>query len=136
MPHALLADLVLALHLGVVAFVVGGLVAIVLGGLRGWPWSADPRFRLAHAAAIGFVVAEAWIGLACPLTTLEMALRRRAGGTAYAGGFVEHWLQRLLYWDAPAWAFTLAYTLFGLLVVLAGWRFPPRRRRPGPRRAG
>lgn len=133
MPYAPLADLVLALHVGVVLFVVGGLAAVVVGNLRGWRWVNDLRLRLAHLAAIGFVVAEAWFGLTCPLTTLEMALRRRAGGESYAGGFVEHWLQRLLYFDAPAWVFVVAYSLFGLLVVAAWWYFPPQaapRRRP------
>lgn len=133
MPYAPLADLVLALHVGVVLFVVGGLAAIVVGNLRGWRWVNDLRLRLAHLAAIGFVVAEAWFGLTCPLTTLEMGLRRRAGGEGYAGGFVEHWLQRLLYFDAPAWVFVVAYSLFGLLVVAAWWYFPPQaapRRRP------
>ena len=135
MPHALLADAVLALHLGVVVFVVGGLVAIVVGHRRGWQWAADLRFRLLHLAAIGFVVAEAWLGLTCPLTTLEMALRARAGGAVYAGGFVEHWLQRLLYFDAPPWVFVLGYSLFGLLVALAWWRCPPRVARRRGRRA-
>jgi hypothetical protein len=133
MPYAPLADLVLALHVGVVLFVVGGLAAVVVGNLRGWRWVNDLRLRLAHLAAIAFVVAEAWFGLTCPLTTLEMALRRRAGGVSYAGGFVEHWLQRLLYFDAPAWAFVVAYSVFGVLVVAAWWVFPPHaawRRRP------
>lgn len=134
MPYAPLADLVLALHVGVVLFVVGGLAAVVVGNLRGWRWVNDLRLRLAHLAAIGFVVAEAWFGLTCPLTTLEMALRRRARGETYAGGFVEHWLQRLLYFDAPAWVFVVAYSLFGLMVVAAWWYFPPhaasRRRSP------
>lgn len=133
MPYAPLADLVLALHVGVVLFVVGGLAAVVVGNLRGWRWVNDLRLRLAHLAAIAFVVAEAWFGLTCPLTTLEMALRRRAGGASYAGGFVEHWLQRLLYFDAPAWVFVVAYSLFGVLVVAAWWVFPPHvawRRRP------
>ena len=135
MPYALLADAVLALHLGVVVFVVGGLAAIVAGHRRGWGWTTDLRFRLAHLAAIGFVVAEAWFGLTCPLTTLEMALRSRAGGATYAGGFVEHWLQRLLYFDAPPWVFVLGYSLFGLLVALAWWRCPPRVARRRGRRA-
>lgn len=124
-----LADAVLAMHVAVVVFVVGGLVAIVAGNLRGWRWVNAWWFRIAHLAAIGVVVAEAWLGVECPLTTLEMALRKAAGGAAYEGSFIQHWLQRLLYYDAPAWAFTLAYSLFGLGVAAAWWRYPPARRR-------
>jgi hypothetical protein len=111
----------------IVLFVVGGLLLIVWGNRRSWRWVNAWWFRLAHLAAIGVVVAEAWFGITCPLTTLEAALRARAGASVYSGGFIEHWLQWLLYYDAPAWVFTLGYTLFALLVVLAWWRFPPRR---------
>ncbi|MCM2253873.1 MAG: DUF2784 domain-containing protein [Ramlibacter sp.] len=126
--YQMLADMVLALHLGVVLFVIAGLVLVVLGNLRGWPWVNHLWFRLAHLGAIGVVVAESWIGITCPLTTLEMSLRARAGASTYSGGFVEFWLQRLLYYDAPAWLFTLGYTLFGLLVAASWWYFPPNRR--------
>jgi len=125
MPFLFLADAVLALHLAVVVFVVGGLVLVVAGNLAGWRWVNRPGFRLAHAAAIAVVVAEAWFGLACPLTTLEMGLRERAGAPAYNGGFVEHWLQWLLYYDAPAWVFVTLYTVCGLLVAATWWYFPP-----------
>jgi hypothetical protein len=125
-----LANAVLVLHVAIVLFVVGGLVLIVLGNARRrpWRWVNAWWFRLAHLGAIAVVVAEAWFGLTCPLTTLEAWLRVRAGAPIYGGsGFIEHWLQRLLYHDAPAWVFTLGYTLFALLVALAWWRFPPRR---------
>lgn len=134
MPYRQLADAVLALHLAVVAFVVGGLLAIVVGNLRGWRRVNAPWFRIAHLAAIGVVVAEAWLGVTCPLTTLEMSLRARAGAGSYAGSFIEHWLGRLLYWDAPPWVFVLGYTVFGVLVVASWWAWPPRRdasRQPG-----
>jgi len=124
---------VLLLHFGVVVFVVGGLVLIVAGGLRGWAWVHGLGFRLAHLAAIAVVVVQAWLGRVCPLTTLESSLRLRAGGSGYRAGFIEHWVQRLLYHEAPAWLFTLAYTLFGLLVAAAWWYVPPRRRRPPQR---
>lgn len=131
--YRLLAFAVLVLHVAVVIFVVGGLVAIVAGNLRAWPWVNALWFRLLHLATIGVVVAEAWLGVACPLTTLEMWLRARAGAATYDGGFIEHWVQRMLYYDAPAWIFTLGYSLFGLAVVATWWYFPPAfRRRPTP----
>ncbi|HET7203415.1 MAG TPA: DUF2784 domain-containing protein [Steroidobacteraceae bacterium] len=128
MQYQLLADAVLVLHLGIVVFIVVGLVLIVVGNLRGWRWANAWWFRLAHLAAIGIVVAQAWLGRICPLTTLEAWLRAKSGEPTYSGAFIEHWVQRILFYDAPWWAFTLAYTLFGLLVLAAWWRFPPRRR--------
>ena len=125
----LLADVVLVLHVGVVAFVVVGLGLVWLGNARGWSWVNQIGFRVAHALAIAFVVAEAWLGIVCPLTSLEQAFRAQAGAPTLASGegFIEHWLGGLLFYDAPGWVFTLAYTLFAVLVLAAGWRFPPRR---------
>jgi len=132
MHYQLLADAVLTLHVAIVLFVVGGLVVILVGNWRrwkSWQWVNALSFRLAHMLAILFVVSESWLGIVCPLTTLEMWLRRQAGASGYIGSFVEHWLQRLLYYDAPGWVFTLAYSVFGLAVVATWWLFPPRRRR-------
>ena len=125
-PYQLLADAVLSLHVAIVVFVVGGLVIIIVGNLCAWGWVHALWLRLAHLAAIAIVVAEAWFGAVCPLTSLEMWLRAKARATTYAGTFIEHWLQRILYYEAPAWVFTLGYTLFGLIVVAAWWYFPPR----------
>ena len=124
-PYALLADAVLVLHAAVVLFVVGGLVLVLLGNWRGWPWVNRPWFRLAHLAAITVVVAESWLGLTCPLTTLEWWLRARAGMAPYETSFIAYWLQTLLFYEAPWWVFALAYTVFGALVAAAWWRFPP-----------
>ena len=124
--YQLLADMVLSLHLAIVSFVVGGLVLIIVGNLRTWTWVNAVWFRLAHLAAIAVVVAQAWLGVVCPLTSLEMWLRAKARATTYDGSFIEHWLQRVLYYEAPAWVFTLGYSLFGLVVVATWWYFPPR----------
>jgi len=125
LPYQLLADLVLALHFAVVAFVVGGLVFIIIGNLNKWRWVNALWFRLAHLGAIAVVVAEAWLEITCPLTSLEMWLRAESGATIYRGGFIEHWFQRVLYYEAPPWVFVLGYSLFGLLVVATWLRFPP-----------
>ena len=136
--YRLLADAVLVLHVGIVLFVVGGLLLVLwgnlligqglLGGRRRWDWVNAWWFRVLHLLAIGVVVAESWLGIECPLTTLEVALRGRAGEAAFAGDFIAHWLQRLLYLDLPGWAFTLAYSLFAAAVLATWWRFPPRTR--------
>lgn len=132
LSYLLLADLVLTLHAAVIVFVVGGLVAIVAGGVRGWRWTKAGWFRAAHLAAIAIVAVQAWLGAVCPLTSLEMWLRAKGGTATYAGGFIEHWLHRLLFYQAPAWVFTLAYSAFGLAVAAAWWYFPPSFSRPDP----
>lgn len=125
LPYQLLADVVLSVHFAMVLFVVGGLAFIVVGAFRGWRLVRQFWFRLAHLAAISVVVAQAWLGAVCPLTALEMWLRTKAQTTAYSGSFIEHWLQRVLYYEAPPWLFTLAYSLFGLLVLATWWFVPP-----------
>lgn len=121
-----LADATLVLHIAIVAFVVVGLVLIVIGNWRHWPWVNGLWFRLLHLMTILFVVAEAWLGVTCPLTTLEMWLRKKADGNYYDGGFIQYWLQQLLYWDFPSWVFTTLYTVFAILVVGIWVLYPPR----------
>jgi hypothetical protein len=118
------ADALLYAHALFVAFVVFGLLFIYAGKLLAWSWVRNPWFRLAHLGAIGVVVLQSWLGLICPLTTWEMALREKAGEATYAGTFISHWLESILYYSAPAWVFTLCYTVFGLL-VLASWFWVP-----------
>lgn len=125
--HGLLADAVLILHVAFVGFVVVGLLLILIGGLRRWAWVRNPWFRALHLAGIGVVVAQAWAGVICPLTTWEMALRTRAGQGTYQGTFISHWFRRLLYFELPLWVFTVAYTLFALAVIAGWWWVRPRR---------
>ncbi|MFO6420179.1 DUF2784 domain-containing protein [Hylemonella sp. W303a] len=127
LPYQALADVVLVLHFGVVLFVVGGLLLVLVGNALGWRWVNAFGFRLAHLVAIGIVVALSWLGEVCPLTVLESWLRVQAGASGYSKSFVEHWVQALLYYEAPFEVFVLAYTLFGVAVLLCWWRFPPRR---------
>ena len=120
------ADLLLAFHVLFVCFVIGGLILIFLGKVFSWPWVRNIWFRVAHLAAIAFVVIESWLGVLCPLTRWEMMLRAQAGEAVYAGSFISHWLEKLLYYQAPAWVFIACYTAFAALVVASWFLVRPR----------
>lgn len=122
----LLADLILLLHIAVVAFVVLGQLLFMLGGALHWAWVRKGWLRLAHLLLIAYVALQGWLGLTCPLTVWEQALRRAAGQGSYGESFIEHWLSRLIFYSGPPWVFVTAYTLFAVLVALTWWRVPPQ----------
>ncbi|MCC6240921.1 MAG: DUF2784 domain-containing protein [Phycisphaerales bacterium] len=127
--YSLLADLVLIVHTGVIVFVVGGLLAIVIGALAGWKWVINRVFRLIHLLAITYIVGQTWLGASCPLTRWENSLRLGAHESTYeAQGFIAYWLHRLIFYQAPSWVFTLSYTLFALIVAATLFWVPPRWR--------
>ena len=113
-----LADAILVVHAAFVVFVVGGLAATWLGIALGWPYARNPWFRGLHLAAIAFVVLESILGIVCPLTAWEDALR----GERADAGFIQRWVHAWLFWHAPAWMFTTAYVAFGALVAATWWR--------------
>ena len=79
------ADAILLLHVLFVAFVVLGLVLVFVGRALGWFWVRNRWFRLLHLIAIAVVVIQSWLRVICPLTTLEMEFRSRAGDAVYPG---------------------------------------------------
>ncbi|HCU13257.1 MAG TPA: DUF2784 domain-containing protein [Gemmatimonadetes bacterium] len=87
MIYRALADLVLVVHLAFVLFVV-------LGGLLVLRW---PRLAWLHVPAAVWGVLIEYTGWICPLTPLENSLRERGGGAGYSGGFIEHYIQPVLY---------------------------------------
>ncbi|WP_426101597.1 DUF2784 domain-containing protein [Massilia sp. TSP1-1-2] len=123
--YGVLANTVLILHVGIVLFIIGGLVLTLAGGMRKWRWVRNFWFRALHLAGIGYIALEAWLGIVCPLTTLEQWLRRQAGQAAYGGDFVAHWLRKFMFYEAQPWVFVLAYSSFGLLVLLSWFAFSP-----------
>jgi Protein of Unknown function (DUF2784) len=123
----MLADAILVVHVLFVFFVVFGLVAVYLGYFLNWLWVRHLSFRLLHLLAIGIVVLQSWLGVICPLTIWEMALRKEAGAGTYAGSFIQHWLHQLLFYTAPDWVFILLYSAFGLLVLASWFLVRPKR---------
>ena len=119
------ADGLLIVHALFIAFVVFGLVLIITGLVREWRWVRNPWFRFIHLGAIGIVVLQSWLNIICPLTIWENNLRQLAGQAGYSGSFIQHWLHKLIFYQAEAWVFTLTYTAFAALVVLAWYLVPP-----------
>lgn len=109
----------MALHILTVIFVIFGLILIFTGKFLHWRWVCNPWFRGLHLLAIAVVVMQAWAGVICPLTTLEMWFREQGGGEVYAGSFITYWMQSVLYYQAPAWVFTSVYSVFGAAVLLS-----------------
>jgi hypothetical protein len=124
--YALLADFVVVVHAAYAAFVIIGLLLIVLGTALRWEWVRGFWFRTMHLVAIAFVCVESLIGASCPLTLLENRLRVVAGERGYPRDFIGYWSDRLLFYDFPPRFFTLAYLTVGFLVAAAFVLAPPR----------
>lgn len=112
----LLADIVVAAHLLWIGFLIFG--ALVGRKVRWVMWL--------HLASLGFSLVLQIFGWLCPLTHLEIWLREQAGG-GYSGPFIQHYVERLVYLDAPRWK-----VFVGTVVVIGGsgvlyWRAVRRK---------
>ena len=123
--YSILADCVVCIHLAYVAFVVVGLLLILIGGLYHWRWTRKSSFRLIHLGMIAIVVVESLLNYTCPLTTLEGYLRRQAGEATHVGSFMGRLAHDLLFFDLPPSVFAVIYCSFGGLVVATFLWFPP-----------
>lgn len=108
-----LATLVALGHLAFILFVM-------LGGLLAPRWPRAPWLHIPCFVWGGWIEVSGGI---CPLTPLENELRRAAGETPYAGGFIEHHILAIIY---PAGLtrtvqLTLAVGLVILNVAVYAW---------------
>lgn len=83
----LFAGVTMVVHFAYLAFVV-------FGGFLAWRW---PRAVAAHMLAVGWGVAIVAAGPNCPLTYIEDRLRRRAGEPGLPRGFVDAYIEGVLY---------------------------------------
>jgi hypothetical protein len=87
MAYRLAADLVVVIHLAFLVF-------IAAGAILAWRW----RWLVPlHAASVMWSVAIITVGFACPLTGLEKSLRGLAGEEGYGGGFVDRYVEGVVY---------------------------------------
>ncbi|HEU5110008.1 MAG TPA: DUF2784 domain-containing protein [Micromonosporaceae bacterium] len=122
MGYRLLATLVLALHFAYLAY-------LVVGGFLAWRW---PRTIWAHAAAVGWgatiVLADVFAGgITCPLTYAEDWARRRAGDAPATTGFIDRYLEGVVYPERYA-AWAQAFVAAAVLLSWVGYARRVRRR--------
>ena len=120
MSDSVLADAVLVVHLVFVLFV--GLGAFMV--LR---WK---RVAWVHLPAALWGAYVEFSGRVCPLTPLEVSLRRRAGEAGYSGGFIEHYVTAWIYPEGLTREIQIAIGVSVLIVnvLIYGWVFHGRKR--------
>lgn len=118
--NALAGQLVLAVHVAVIAFNIAGLIVIPLGARLGWRIVRVRWLRLLHLGALAVVALQAAFGAACFLTIWQSDLT--VGGRA--DPLIMRVVNSLLYWPLPMWVFTALY-LAVFAYVLALWRWVP-----------
>jgi Protein of Unknown function (DUF2784) len=121
MWYHIAADLVMVVHLLFIGFVVGGV-------FLAWRW---PRIVWAHLPAVVYGALVEFVGFTCPLTLLENDLRRRAGDAGYRGGFIAHYLVRVIYPAGLTRGTQVGLGAGVLLIAVAGYWGLLRRHAPG-----
>jgi hypothetical protein len=115
--YRLLADGVVIVHFGFILFVA-------LGGLLAWRWA---HLLWPHVAAVAWGAGIVAIGWTCPLTPLEKHFRRLSGEQGYARGFVDRYIEGVIYPER----YTAALRVLVALLIGVGWLgLYLRQRRP------
>ena len=136
MPHAFLADLVTAVHLAIVVFMLALIIAVPIGGLLGWRWIRSMPLRLSHLTIMAYIVFNAARGKLCFLTHWEMDLRALAGQRfADDYSFIGRLLHDLLFVEVDQSLLHWIYGGVGLFVLAGIVLVPPRRRAQPPTNA-
>lgn len=130
--YGFLADLMVAIHVSYVAFVVIGQGLIWIGWIRGWKWIRNFWFRSLHLLAIGVVAYEEVMDIRCPLTVWEEHFREKAGQPTTGETFLGRLMHSLIFYDFEPWVFTTIYmSMLGIVLatlISCRPRWPFRRR--------
>lgn len=88
-----------------------------------------PFLQRLHIASLIWGILTELLPWPCPLTVVENRLERMAGVEPYHGGFVLHYLDKLIYPDVPAIVLTYA----GVIVCILNLAFYVRLKWSGNR---
>lgn len=128
--NAFLADVISGIHLATVAFMIGGLLLVIVGWPLRWRWVRNPWFRLSHLAIMGYIVFNAMRGELCFLTVWENQLREAAGQRGLEDiSFIGRMLRGVLFVNVPEETLNQVYLIFGGLVAVSILCVRPRLRR-------
>ncbi len=133
--YALLADCLVAIHVGYVGYVLLGQIAIVIAAPFRWQWVRNPWFRFTHLLAITIVAVEALMGWRCPLSIWEEQFRVSAGQDVNSSDtFMGRILRDILFIpNMPEVFFTTLYIAMFVVVLQGLVMFPPRWFQRSPR---
>ena len=117
------ADTILILHFLVIIFIISLYFLIPYGYSKNWKFVKNYKIRLAHLMLIFFITLETFLGIICPLTTLENDLR----GQSYSETFISFWISKVIYWDLPTTFFIVVYTIFLIFAIILWLKFLPKK---------
>lgn len=123
------ANLVAVVHIGYFLFILGGLIAILVGTKKNYRWVRNPWFRITHFAAVYLVLFEEVTGLPCILNLIQWALRSSATGESEATSGTGGILDYLLYHTISPLMLDIFYWSTGLALLVLLWKVPPRFRK-------
>jgi hypothetical protein len=107
MGYRALVTAILIVHFGFLAY-------LVLGGLPAIRW---PKAFWPHLAAVLWGLAAITLPVVCPLTWAEDWARQRAGEPPLTAGFIDRYIENVLFPERYSWLVRILVAL----VVLGSW---------------
>lgn len=114
MLYRVAADFVVLIHFLWIVF-------LIFGAFIGRKYRAVKIF---HIAGLGFAVLIQTFGWYCPLTHLEIWLRKRyKPSLTYSGSFIIYYVEKLVYIDLSRW---IIFVLTLILVLISAYLYSKR----------
>ncbi len=117
MFYKIAADLVVLIHFLWIVF-------LILGAFLGRKYRA---FKIFHIAGLGFSFAMQIFGWYCPLTHLEIFLRKKHDpNLTYSGSFIIHYIEKIVYIELSPW---IIFLLTLMLVAVSVYIYTNKNKR-------